>query len=122
MSVNTLTPEELLILLYEELSISINKSILHIRNKNIADAHASIIKAENIIIYLIDILDMNYPISNNLLQIYEYLYIQLINANAQKDAEPLKQVLTFVTELKQTWQQADKEIRQKNALRGGHYE
>ena len=115
-SINTLTPEELLILLYEELTICIHKSIIHITNKKIGDAHNSIIKAENIIIYLIDILDMNYPISNDLLQIYEFIYIQLVNANAKKELALLQQILPLIADLKNTWQTAEKELRQKTFL------
>lgn len=115
-SISTLTPEELLIFLYEELSLCINQAILKIKQKKLSDAHNSIIKAENIVQYLIDILDLNYPISDNLLKIYGYLYEELISANTLKDENILKKILPFVTELKSTWQQAEKEVRQKSKL------
>lgn len=63
--------------------------------------------------YLIDILDIKYPISNNLLQIYEYIYLQLIYANTYKKEDTLSKILAIVTEMKATWQQAQKEIHQK---------
>ncbi|MDD4798286.1 MAG: flagellar export chaperone FliS [Clostridia bacterium] len=115
-SISTLAPEELLILLYEELTVCIHKSILHITNKRIADAHNSIIKAENIIVYLIDILDMNYPISNDLLQVYEFIYIQLVNANAKKETALLQPIIPLIADLKDTWQAAGKKLRQKTVL------
>ena len=113
-----MTPEELLILLYEGLSININKAILNINKKKIAEAHANIKKAENIIIYLIEILDISFPIANDLLRLYEYIYLQLIQANTYKDVTILKKVLTHVTELKDTWQKAETNVRKKINDRG----
>jgi len=114
LSINTLTPEELLIFTYEELALDINRAIISINKKNLADAHTFITKAEKIVMYLIDILDIKYPISTKLLQIYEYIYLQLIYANTYKNEETLTQILSIVTDMKATWQQAEKEIRQKS--------
>jgi len=122
LSVNTLTPGERIILLYEELFLQINRAVLHIQNDKVGDAHHNIIKAENIILYLVDILDLNYPISKELLRLYDYIYIQLVNANTMKDATMLQALLPFITELKETWQQAEKNIRQKQMLKEPSYE
>lgn len=112
-SINTLTPGELLILLYDHLILCINKAINNIKNKNIVEAHQNIMKAENIILYLIDILDMSFPISKDLLQIYDFLNKQLMSANVKKDEDILKDLLPLVSELKTTWQQADMKSRQR---------
>lgn len=112
-SINTLTPGELLIMLYDHMILCINKSILSIKNKKIIEAHENIIKAENIVLYLIDILDMSYPVSKDLLQLYDFLNKQLILANAKKDENILKELLPLISELKTTWQQADIKCRQK---------
>jgi flagellar protein FliS len=110
-SISTFTPEELLIFLYNELSLYIHQAILKIKKNNLPDAHNSIIKAENIIQYLMDILDLNYPIADELLKLYSYMYKQLIQANIRKDESVLKEILSFVTELKDTWQQAQQKNR-----------
>jgi flagellar protein FliS len=117
-AINTLTPGELLIILYDQLILCINKAVLNIKNKKINETHNNIIKAQNIILYLIDILDMSFPISKELLQLYEYIYKQLISANVAKDEKILKEILPLISELKNTWQQADIAARKKNISKG----
>lgn len=113
-SVNTSTPGERVILLYDEAILQINRAILHIKKKEPGFAHENIIKAEKIFLYLIDILDLRYPISQDLLKFYRFIYLQLIEANAYKDGDKLLKILTYVKELKDTWQQIEIEMRQKN--------
>ena len=117
LSINTMTPGERIILLYEQLYLQISRSVLLIKNNKPADAHNCIIKAEKIILYLIDILDLSYSISKELLNIYEVIYKQLINANMEKDEETLQKMLPLITELKNTWQQAEQDIRKKQMLK-----
>jgi len=113
-SVYTSTPGERVIILYDEAVMQINRAILHIRKKELGAAHDNIIKAEKIFLYMIDILDLRYPISEDLLKFYRFIYLQLIEANAHKDEEKLQKILAYVKELKETWQQIEIEIRQKN--------
>lgn len=113
-SVYTSTPGERVIILYDEAIMQINRAILHIRKKEIGHAHDNIVKAEKIILYMIDILDLRYPISQDLLNFYKFIYLQLIEANVHKDEDRLQKTLTYVKELKETWQQIEIEIRQKN--------
>lgn len=113
-SVATLTPEELLIFLYGELSLNINRGILKIQKKSLSEAHNHIMKAQSIVQYLMDILDLSYPISNELLKLYDFLYSRLVQANIRKDEAILKEVLSMVTELKDTWQQAGEKIRRSS--------
>lgn len=117
-AINTLTPGELLILLYDHLILCINKAVLNIKNKSITDTHENIIKAEKIVMYLIDILDMSFPISKELLNIYEFLYNELVRANVAKDEEILKNLLPVISDLRNTWQQADLMSRQNNVSKG----
>jgi len=113
-SVYTSTPGERVILLYDETLMQINRAILHIRKNEIGAAHNNIIKAEKIILYMIDILDLRYPISQDLLKFYKYIYLQLVDANVAKDENILQKILVYVKELKDIWQQVEKEVRQKN--------
>lgn len=115
-SVNTMTPGELIVLLYEEAAMSINKAKNYISKNDTCEAHNSIIKAENIFLYLMDSLDMNYPISQNLLLLYDYLYNRLVTANLEKNADILQEVLSKTVELKDTWKQA--EINNREHLKG----
>jgi flagellar protein FliS len=109
--VYTMTPGQLIVLLYDEAIKNIKKAIIYIEEKKIAQAHNCIIKAEDIINALIDNLNMGYSISEDLFSLYDYMYRQLIQANIKKDSETLKEVLSMLTEFKNTWEEAEKAVR-----------
>lgn len=113
-SVMTLSPSELILLLYDEAIKSLKKAQIFLENKKINEVHNCIMKTENIYLYLIDNLDMKYPISNELLALYDYIYNRLIQANMKKDPEILNEVLNMTSELKVTWMEADKISRANN--------
>ena len=114
-SVNTLTPGELIILLYEEAALRINRAILQIKSKKWEDAHKSIVRAEDIILYLSDILDVNYPIADEILRLYEFSYRQLVTANGEKDVAALEDTGKIINQMKETWKEAESLNRQKVA-------
>ena len=103
----SLTAGEQLILLLEKACININLAIDCIEKKDISGAHDLIVKTEDIYYFLIDNLDMSYPISKNLFSLYNFMIDQLTQANIKKDAEILRQILKIAAELKDTWKQAE---------------
>ncbi len=118
LSVNTLTPGELIILLYEELALRMNRAVLQIKNGKKEDAHKSMTKAEDIVLYLVDILDVNYPISDELLPLYEFIYRQLVVANGEKNVSILEETVKIVNQMKDVWKEAESLNRQKVATGG----
>ncbi len=118
LSVNTLTPGELIILLYEELALRMNRAVLQIKNGKMEDAHKSMTKAEDIVLYLVDILDVNYPISDELLPLYEFIYRQLVVANGEKNVSILEETVKIVNQMKDVWKEAESLNRQKVATGG----
>ncbi len=115
-SIQTLTPGELIVLLYEEAILSANKAVYFLNAHKISDAHNAIIKAENIVLYLMEVLDMDVPISEQLFSLYEYIYKQLVKANTGKSTALLDEAVSLLTELKDTWHQAETGIHQKQAI------
>lgn len=112
-SILTMTPGELLIRLYDELSFQLNLSIKNIDDKNLDLANKSLIKSQNIILYLSSTLNKNYPISNNLFQLYDFFNYQLIKANLSKNKQDIQDVLNMVNSLRDTWKQAEKLSRMR---------
>jgi len=111
-SVNSLTANEQLILLFEQASVNISKAISFTQKKDIVGAHESIIKTENIFYYLIDSLDMSFPISSNLLSLYNFIIDRLVQANIRKDSDILTEVQSLTHQLRDTWKEADLISRQ----------
>lgn len=105
-SINTATPEELTLKLYEGCIKFINIAMIAVDEKNVQTANANIIKAQNIITELNITLNMDIEISKNLRALYEYLHRRLVEANITKDKEILEEVKGFVNEFRDTWKQA----------------
>ena len=102
----TATPTELTLMLYDGSIKFCNIAIKAIDENDISKANTNIIKAENIISELRATLDFNYEISNNLKDIYDYIYSRLVEANIKKDKDIMEEVLEHLRQLRDTWKEA----------------
>lgn len=115
----TAPPDKLLLMLYDgaiRASIQAKKAL---ENQNTEESHNCITKAQNIIVELMTTLNMDYEIANNLYSLYDYLYRRLVDANVQKDAAIIDEVLSFLNELRQTWVEAAVKARGERKLTTG---
>lgn len=112
-SVMTASPGELVVMLYNGCIRFIKQAIECINGKDLMGAHNAIIRAQDIIVEFMSTLDMKYEISHNLLALYDYLHRRLVEANVKKDTAILEEVLTFMTELRDTWAEAVKITRKQ---------
>lgn len=113
-SIMTMTPGELIIVLYEECIKMLNHAVYYIEEKKDMDeAEKAIKKVQRIIHYLDGILDYKYEISTNLHMLYDYFIRTLVQANIRKRSEVLKPLIPMITELKDSFQQAEKKIHMK---------
>lgn len=104
----TASPAELTLMLYEGAIKFCNIAIVGIEQKDIQKAHVNIIKVEKIIDYLRKTLDMKYPVAQDFENIYVYLEQRLLEANAKKDAEILKEVKDHLNSVRETWKEVMK--------------
>lgn len=111
-SIQTASPEELTLMLYNGLVKFIMRGIDSVEKHNISEAHNNIVRAQDIISEFINTLDMNYEISKSLNSIYDYMMNRLIDANISKDVGILEEVLGFAKVLRDTWEQAMKISKQ----------
>jgi len=109
--INTATPAELTLMLYEGAIKFCNIAIVGIEENDIAKSNNHIIKAEKIISYLRNTLDTKYIVSNDFDNIYRYIYDRLIEANIKKDTEILEEILTILREMRDTWKEVMKHAR-----------
>lgn len=107
-SINTATPEELTLMLYNGLVKFIMQAQSAVIDKNIEKANEAIKRAQAILMEFRSTLNMNYEVSTHLENIYEYMHRQLLQANIKKDKEILEEVLGYAKELRDTWGQAMK--------------
>lgn len=107
-SINTATPEELTLMLYNGLVKFLMQAQNAIEVKNIEKSNNSIIRAQAIIKEFQSTLDMNYEVSKNLDSMYDYMYRRLVEANIKKDNSIIEEVLGYAKELRDTWATAMK--------------
>ena len=68
--------------------------------------HNNLLRAQDIVAELRNALDMKAAIAKQLDRIYEYFQHLLIKANIRKDSSPLEEVITHLTAMRNTWQEA----------------
>jgi len=118
--IESASPEEILILLYEGAIRFLLLSKKGMEENNIEKSHNNLIKAQNIISEFMNSLDMEIggEIAVNLYRLYEYLHYRLVQANINKDTGMVDEVLSHLRSLKETWEEAIQIARRTNAQQG----
>ncbi|MBB5149738.1 MULTISPECIES: flagellar export chaperone FliS [Ureibacillus] len=112
-SINTASPGELTLMLYNGCIKFLNLARKAIEEKHIEEKNTNLQKAQNIINELIVTLNMDYEISKQILPLYEYMNRRLIEANIKNDVEIVDEVIGLVTEFRDTWKEVIKLNRQQ---------
>lgn len=112
-AVLTATPEELTLMLYDGSIRFMNIAKYSIESKDVQQTHEALIRAQNIILELKATLNQEYEISSNLSKLYDFALDRLRDANIRKDAESIDEALEIVTELRDTWKEAMKQVKKK---------
>lgn len=107
-SIFTSTPEELTLMLYNGLIKSIMIAQNSIEGNDIERVSNSLVRAQDIIQYFRNTLDMKYEVSEGLDALYEYMFRRLMEANIKKDQVIIDEILGMAKELRDTWTQAMK--------------
>ncbi|MDD5934734.1 MAG: flagellar export chaperone FliS [Clostridiales bacterium] len=110
--INTASPAELILMLYEGAIKFCNKAIYAIENDDIQSRNVNFQKAQKIITQLRVNLDFKYPVANDFDRVYEYINRRLVEANIKVDKEIAEEALQYIREMRDTW----KEVMKKNKL------
>jgi flagellar protein FliS len=112
-SVNTMTNGEMLILLYDEIIKRLTRAEFALQQGNITLFDESVIRARDIVRYLIDTLDRSYPISGEIARMYDFFLYEISRISAGRNAQVIQELKPLVQELRDTFKEADK-------IRGAH--
>lgn len=107
-TIQTATPAELTLMLYDGAIKFANIAIAAIESGDVEKVHLNIVKTENIIMELRYTLNHNYPVAKDFEQVYEYIYRRLVDANVKKDKEILEEALGYIREMRDTWKEVMK--------------
>ena len=113
--VMTASPAELTLMLYEGAIKFVNIALGAIEEKDVQKAHTNILKAEHIIDYLRQTLDMKYAVAQDFENVYSYLSKRLIEANIHKDKEIMEEVVKHLRSMRDNWKEVMKKAAQEKA-------
>ncbi|ANC78574.1 MAG: flagellar export chaperone FliS [Bacillota bacterium] len=104
-SVQTASPGELTLMLYNGCLKFIGLARTGIELKNTEQKNTNLLKAQKIIQELMVTLNMDLEVSKSLMTMYDYINRRLIEANIQNDVKILDEVEDYVLDFRNTWKE-----------------
>lgn len=104
--VQTSSPGQLTLMLYNGCIKFIKLAVQCVEQKDYEGKHTNIVKAQNIIDELQSTLKMEYELSLQLSSLYIYINEKLFEFNVKQDVASAQVCLELVTELRDTWAEA----------------
>jgi len=102
--VQTVTRENLVLMLYDGARKFLNQAIIAFDDNNIAGVNNNLVRSQDIIIELISGINFDAgEIAHDLFRLYDYMHYRLIQANIKKEKEPVIEVLEMIEDLRETW-------------------
>jgi len=102
--VTTANPAKLVLMLYDGAMRFMNTAVSALEEKDFKTAHANIVKAENIFLELISSLKVDAgPIAENLFRLYKFMNFRLVEANSEKNADKVREVIELMKPLRDSW-------------------
>lgn len=109
--IQTASPAELTLMLYEGAIKFCNIAIMGIEEHDVEKAHNNIVKVQRIISEFQATLNHKYEVAKDFDAVYTYLYDRLLEANVKKDKEILEEVLKHLRTMRETWKEVMKLAR-----------
>ncbi len=113
--VETASPAELTLMLYDGAIKFCNIAMGAIENKDYEKANKNIQKARNIIVELQSTLDHKYKVAEDFDIIYDYIFRKLVDANMKKDPVILEEALNQIRDMRDAWKEIMRLAKQPRA-------
>jgi flagellar protein FliS len=104
-AVNTMTPGEMLNLLFDELLKRLTRAELALKKEDYILFEQSIQRSKEIVSYLKDTLDYKYEISGELRRMYDFFLYEFSRIQAGRKVEIIAEVRPLVMELRNTFKE-----------------
>ena len=105
--VETATPGQLVVLMYEGCIRFAQRGRLALEAQDFDAARTNFLRAQDIVAELMSGLNLEVgEIAGNLLRLYEYMYQRLVTANVKRDAAAALEVEELVRSLLPAWEEA----------------
>ncbi|MEY8356458.1 flagellar export chaperone FliS [Lachnospiraceae bacterium 54-53] len=107
-TVNTMTPGEMLNLLYDELLKRLTRAELSLEKKDYELFEQSMQRSTEIVTYLKDTLDHKYEISAELKRMYDFFLYEFSRIRAGRNPDVIAEVRPLVMELRDAFKEAQR--------------
>ena len=107
-SIYTASPSELVVMLLDACIKNAKLMDICLERKDLDGVNTHCLKAQQIVLELVNSLDTGFEIASSLLPIYDFLLYSFREMNVKKDTSTLPGVLEILTSLRDTWQQVAK--------------
>lgn len=104
-NVTTATPVDLIIMLYDGCVKQLKLAKIHKESNQLDKVSECLEKAEEIVLELVRSLNMQIPMSKDLLALYEFMLDEMVQANIRKDMDRLDPVIEMLNSLNESWRQ-----------------
>lgn len=104
-SVNTASPAELSLMLYNGCLKFMSQAKQAIEQKNIEKKNEYIQRAQMIIQEFMVTLNRDVAMSEDLMRLYDFIFRKLVDANTHSDLTALKEAEDMVLDLRNTWKE-----------------
>lgn len=112
-SVNTSTPGELTLMLYNGCLKFIEQAKRALEDSKVEERNLAVQKAQAIISELMLTLDQSIPVAENMLILYEFANSRLVDGNIKNDPALFDEASSIIMEFRDTWKQVIQINRQK---------
>ena len=111
-SIYSMSGAEQLLLLFDEAIGRLKRAEHSLEDKNYEDFDDCLTRRSRIVRYLIDILDMEQPISIDLRRIYNYLVydLSLVKAGRERRKDEIGRIRHILSELREAFDEASKKV------------
>ena len=117
-SIYSMSSAELLLMLYDEAVSRLTKAEYALDDKEYELFDDSLKRTTQIVRYLIDILDMEQPISRDLRRIYDYLIFDIsrIKAGREREKEEIGRIRHILSELREAFDEAGRKAMDRHIV------
>ena len=106
-SVQTASPQRLLVMLYDRLILDLDRALLAIAADDRTATHDALLHAQDIVTELHTSLNLEvWPAGKHLAAVYEYVNERLVEANIKKHAGLVQECRDLLDPLRSAWREA----------------
>lgn len=112
-ALDTMTPGELLLLVYDELVKRLTQAELALNSEDYPTFETAVDRAVDVVHYLDNTLDRQYPISAQLDRLYDFFCYELSRVKSGRNRTELERVKRMASELRESFRTAEKSTNER---------